>query len=96
MADDRPPWCDNKGAKNPAETTICATQSLWQLDDVLNLSYAFAYDRLSPAQKRIMAASQASWLAKTRNGCGTDVACLARVMQIRSDTLDDINNRGEI
>jgi uncharacterized protein len=91
-----PNWCGNQGSKNAAERTICATQSLWYLDDTLNLSYAFAYDRLNAEQKRILQASQVSWLHGTRNACGGNADCLARVMQSRMDTLDDINTRGRL
>jgi uncharacterized protein len=95
-AQSAPPWCDNRGSKNPAERTICATESLWHLDDQLNLSYAFAHERLSAAQKKILEGSQASWLRATRDACGTDVDCLAKAMQIRADALDDINTRGRL
>jgi len=97
FAQESPPnWCSTVKNKNPAEQTVCATKSLWHADDQLNLSYAFAYDRLSAAQKKILAASQADWLKQTRNGCKTDVDCLAKEMQYRSDTLDDINTRGKL
>jgi uncharacterized protein len=96
FAQSAPPWCDNGGRKNPAERTICVTESLWYLDDTLNLSYAFAHDRLSAAQKKVLEASQANWLRATRDACGADAECLARVMQSRMDALDDINNRGRL
>ena len=92
----RPPWCSEGGSKNPSERTICATQALWNLDDTLNLSYAFALDRLPASQKEILKSSQANWLRETRNACATDVACLAREMRSRMSTLDDINNRGHL
>jgi len=95
-AQDAPPWCATVQNKNPAEHTVCATKSLWHLDDQLNLSYAFAHDRLSAEQKKILEASQADWLKQTRNGCKTDVKCLAGAMQSRADTLDDINTRGKL
>ena len=91
-----PPWCSEGGSKNPAERTICRTEALWNLDDTLNLSYAFAHDRLPAAQKKILESSQANWLRETRNACATDVACLAREMRARMSTLDDINNRGHL
>jgi uncharacterized protein len=91
-----PDWCNNNGSKNPAERTICATASLWHLDDQLNLSYAFAHERLSAAQKNILEGSQANWLRATRNACGADVDCLAKAMQSRADALDDINTRGRL
>jgi uncharacterized protein len=89
-----PPWCGQGGRKNAAELTVCRTRSLWHVDDTLNLSYAFAMDRLSPAQKRILESSQADWLRETRNPCGSDVRCLHKAYQARMNTLDDINNRG--
>jgi uncharacterized protein len=95
-AQSAPNWCDNRGSKNPAERTICATESLWHLDDQLNLSYSFAHERLSAAQKKILEGSQASWLRATRDACGADVDCLATAMQSRADALDDINTRGRL
>ena len=89
-----PPWCSEGGSKNDAERTICRTRSLWHLDDTLNMSYAFAMDRLPPSQKRILVSSQADWLRETRNPCGSDVGCLTEAYQNRMNTLDDINNRG--
>src|SRR5262245_15879280 len=91
-----PNWCGNQVSKNAAERTICATQSLWYLDDTLNLSYAFAKSRLSAAQQRTLEASQVNWLHGTRDACGSNAGCLARVMQSRMDTLDDINTRGRL
>jgi uncharacterized protein len=92
----QPPWCSEGGSKNAAERTICATRSLWNLDDTLNLSYAFAKDRLPAAEKRILESSQLNWLRGTRDACGSDVGCLAEAMRSRSATLDDINNRGHL
>jgi uncharacterized protein len=92
--DTPPPWCSAGGSKNDAERTICRTRSLWYLDDTLNMSYAFAMDRLPPSQKRILVSSQADWLRETRNPCGSDVRCLTDAYQTRMNTLDDINNRG--
>jgi uncharacterized protein len=95
-AQSAPPWCNTSGRLNPAERTICHTPALWSLDDTLNLSYAFARDRLSGAQRRQLEASQTDWLRATRDACETDVRCLAREIRNRSNTLDDINNRGRL
>jgi len=93
FAFDPPPWCELVKNKNAAENAICTTASLADLDNIMNLTYAFAVDPLPAAQKPILKASQADWLKQTRNGCGADHACLARVMKIRTATLDDIHAR---
>src|SRR5215470_14206060 len=93
LAQSAPPWCNTRARLNPAERTICYTRSLWNLDDTLNLSYTFARERLSGGQRGQLEASQANWLRETRDACETDVRCLAREIQHRINTLDDINNR---
>jgi len=93
LAFDPPPWCELVKNKNPAEKLICSSAELTDLDNIMNLTYAFSVDPLPEAEKPILRASQEDWLTKTRNGCGADAACLKRVMTIRTNTLENIHNR---
>lgn len=80
-----PEWCDEQGSKNAAERTICATRSLWVLDDNLNVAYEEALQRGNQAQ---LQSSQRDWIRVSRNGCGADVACLTAVYNRRIHVLE--------
>ena len=90
-----PDWCRSQGGKNAAERTICATRSLWSLDEQLNVAYGNAEDRLG-SQRQQLQSSQANWLRGTRNACGASVNCLSRAYRNRIATLEDIRKRGHM
>jgi len=90
-----PEWCDEQGSKNAAERTICATRSLWLLDDVLNNAYQEAEKKIG-GQRQQLVSSQVNWLKVTRNGCGANVGCLTNVYNSRISTLEDIARRGRM
>jgi uncharacterized protein len=82
-----PDWCDEQGSKVAAERTICATKSLWMLDDNLNVAYEDALGRVGGRRGQVQSA-QREWVRVTRNGCGGDVACLTAVYNRRIRVLE--------
>jgi uncharacterized protein len=82
-----PDWCEDQGSKVPAERTICATKSLWVLDDNLNVAYEDALGRVGRRRGQVQSA-QRDWIRVTRNGCGGDVACLTAVYNRRIHVLE--------
>jgi uncharacterized protein len=90
-----PDWCDEQSSKNGAERTICATKSLWILDDELNNAYQTAEGSIG-GQKSQLVSSQRNWLSVTRNGCGASVGCLTSAYRSRIRTLEDIASRGRM
>ena len=65
---DRRPWCD-ASRLNAAERTICASDTLANLDAAMEAVYGAV--RADPGDR-----SQNDWLAR-RNDCGADDACIA-------------------
>lgn len=69
------PWCGSSGL-NATERTICGDAYLAGLDAELGRAYGAQTGRSTDAQQRV-------WLTGTRNACGSDSACIARVVQER-------------
>ena len=82
-----PDWCEDQGSKVAAERTICATKSLWMLDDNLNVAYEDALGRAGGRRGQVQSA-QREWIRVTRNGCGGDFACLTAVYNRRIRVLE--------
>jgi uncharacterized protein len=80
---------------NAAERTVCNTQSLWPLDEQLNLIFESALKSVGKERARLEK-SQADWVRVTRNGCNGDDICLQDVYQRRIDIVRSIDNRGSI
>ncbi len=66
------PWCDATGL-NPTERTICSNAYLAGLDQELGRVYGAQTARSTDAQQR-------AWLRGTRDACGADANCIARVV----------------
>jgi uncharacterized protein len=90
-----PDWCDEQGSKNAAEAAICRTRSLWVLDDNLNVAYQEALAAVG-GQRGQLQGGQREWVRVTRNGCGSDIACLTAVYNRRISVLDGITRRGRM
>ena len=91
----RPAWCSTQKNLNAAERTICASQSLSQLDNQLSLIFASALKSVGKERARLQK-SQADWVRVTRNGCNDDDICLTDVYQRRIAIVRSIDNRGSI
>lgn len=73
------PWCGSSRL-NRTERTICATETLADLDAALQAVYGATRARSDDP-------SQIAWLRERRDGCGDDVACignayLRRIMEL--------------
>ena len=95
QAQARPPWCSTQKSLNAAERTICASQSLSQLDNQLSMIFTSALKSVGKERARLQK-SQADWVRVTRNGCNDDDICLAEVYQRRIAIVRSIDNRGSI
>ena len=71
-----PSWCD--GARKAAERAVCDTSMLLLLDAELNEKYLAATKRagLDPEKLSALTSTEAMWLQKQRDVCGSDVTCL--------------------
>jgi uncharacterized protein len=94
QAQGRPSWCNSQNL-NLAESTICATQTLWDLDYQVNIIYQSALNSVGSERPRLQR-SQQDWVRVTRNGCNADDSCLEDVYGRRIDTLRRIDNRGHM
>ncbi len=72
VADPLRPWCDN-GRLTPTERAICGSRYLAGLDEEMERAYA------DPARP-VTSAEQGSWRLGTRDRCGADEDCIARVV----------------
>lgn len=95
QAQARPPWCSTQKSLNAAERTICASQSLGDLDNQLSLIFASALKSVGKQRARLQK-TQADWVRVTRNGCNDDDTCLTDVYQRRIAIVRSIDNRGSI
>jgi uncharacterized protein len=95
QAQSRPHWCSSQGSMNAAERTICATRSLWSLDDQLNIIYQSALNSVGNERARLVR-SQEDWVRVTRNECNDDDTCLRDVYDRRIAIVRSIDNRGSI
>lgn len=91
----RPSWCSTQKSLNAAERTICASQSLGDLDNQLSMIFAGALKSVGKERARLQK-SQADWVRVTRNGCNDDDICLTDVYQRRIAIVRSIDNRGSI
>jgi uncharacterized protein len=68
-----------------AETAICATPSLWPLDQQLTAVYEEALGGAGPAQRQSLQTAEENWIAR-RNQCNNNISCLnaAYVTQINA------------
>ena len=95
QAQARPPWCGTQKSLNAAERTICASQSLSDLDNQLSTIFASALKSVGKQRARLQK-TQADWVRVTRNGCNDDDICLTDVYQRRIAIVRSIDNRGSI
>ena len=91
----RPSWCGTQKSLNAAERTICASQSLSDLDNQLSTIFASALKSVGKERARLQK-TQADWVRVTRNGCNDDDICLTDVYQRRIAIVRSIDNRGSI
>lgn len=67
-----PSWC-SASRLNPTESTICSDPYLAGLDSDLNAAYS------RPARS-VTSQNQGAWRTGTRDACGADASCIARVV----------------
>jgi uncharacterized protein len=77
---EKPTWCSEDHLK-PDELTICATESLWSLDNQLNDVFR-KYSATVPDPKAL-GDDEAKWVRETRRPCGADQQCIAGAYQHR-------------
>ena len=65
----RRPWC-GAARLNPTEATICADDTLADLDAAMEAVYGAL--RADPGDR-----SQIAWLREDRDGCATDIRCIS-------------------
>ncbi|MDH3578997.1 MAG: hypothetical protein OEM91_00020 [Hyphomicrobiales bacterium] len=71
------PSFDCGKARAPAEKAICANPAIATLDNVMVDLYKKARSARKGSARNALTAQQRQWL-KSRNACGSDVACLAQ------------------
>lgn len=77
---------DCKKANLPSEKAICDSQKLFVLDSELATSYKKAMTQKGANNKEIKE-SQILWISE-RNTCGSDKACLEKILRSRIDFLN--------
>jgi uncharacterized protein len=84
-------------AQSPGEKTICNTYSLGQAEARMATLYAVATSLVAMGQRGDIGDAQRQWL-KTRQACGSDIACLSKAYSGRIEQLNavitDIASRG--
>ncbi|MEL7093409.1 MAG: lysozyme inhibitor LprI family protein [Pseudomonadota bacterium] len=79
-------------ASTATEVTICQSEQLARLDRSLNARYdtlTFDMDETTLTKLR---AAQATW-RRERDGCRTDVPCIAAAYEVRLEMLSDLLDR---
>ncbi len=76
-------------AKTAAEITICKTYALGQAEARMATLYSVATSLVAMGQRGDIGDAQAEFL-KNRDGCGRNVACLAKVYTARIDQLNKV------
>src|SRR5262249_10504666 len=76
----KPNWCSEDHLKLD-ELTICATESLWSLDNQLNDVFRKYSDRAS--DQKAVNDGEAKWVRETRRPCGADEQCITRAYLTR-------------
>ena len=84
-------------AASPAETTICKTYSLGQDEARMATLYGIATSLVAMGQRGDIGDAQRQWL-KTRDACGSNVACLGNAYRTRigelAKVIDAVASRG--
>jgi len=88
---------DCKKARAASEQTICRNYGLGQQEAQLATLFGVATSLVAMGQRGDIQDAQRAWL-KTRDGCGSDVACLTRAYDARiavlNGVIDSIAKRG--
>lgn len=84
-------------ARSPSEQTICRNYALGQQEARLATLFGVATSLVAMGQRGDIQDAQRAWL-KTRDACGSNVACLARAYDARiavlNGVVDGIAKRG--
>jgi hypothetical protein len=81
----KPDWCSEDHLKQD-ELTICATQSLWALDNQLN--DVFRKYSATVSDPKALSDDEAKWVREIRRPCAADQQCITKVYLARIATFN--------